>query len=145
MLDPSSFSTMTCGVKSLSPLGMENGIVCYSGSNVGAIAVYSCLSCRFTGSSYETCALKMGIGLAQHLCVIAVSHKLEIYTLPGFHPEGIIFGGGGGGGGGGGKLQEMGVALYTFLYNCPKFFGGSSPPWMKPCLPLCWLHYIYTF
>ena len=23
--------------------------------------------------------------------------------------------------GGGGKLQEMGVALYTFLYNCPKF------------------------
>lgn len=54
MLDPSSFSTMICGVKSLSPLGMENGIVCYSGSNVGAIAVYSCLSCRFTGSSYET-------------------------------------------------------------------------------------------
>ena len=37
----------------------------------------------------------------------------------------------------GGKLQEMGVALYTFLYNCPKFWGGSfppAPPWMKPCL-----------
>ena len=33
----------------------------------------------------------------------------------------------------GGKLQEMGVALYTFLYNCPKFGGGggggeASPP-----------------
>ena len=55
MLDTlSSNSTMTCGVKSLSPLRIENGIVCYSGSNVGAIAVYSCLSCRFTGSSYET-------------------------------------------------------------------------------------------
>ena len=38
---------------------------------------------------------------------------------PGFHPEGIILGG---------KLQEMGVALYTFLYNCPKFWGGSFPP-----------------
>ena len=29
---------------------------------------------------------------------------------------------------GGGKLQEMGVALYTFLYNCPKFWGGKLPP-----------------
>ena len=38
------------------------------------------------------------------------------------HPEGIILGGGGG------KLQEMGVALYTFLYNCPKFWGEASPP-----------------
>ena len=28
--------------------------------------------------------------------------------------------------GGGGKLQEMGVALYTFLYNCPKFGGGGG-------------------
>ena len=50
----------------------------------------------------------------------------------GFHPEGIILGGGGGG-----KLQEMGVALYTFLYNCPKLGGGggeaSPPPWMKLC------------
>ena len=27
---------------------------------------------------------------------------------------------------GGGKLQEMGVALYTFLYNCPKFWGWGE-------------------
>ena len=27
---------------------------------------------------------------------------------------------------GGGKLQEMGVVLYTFLYNCPKFGGGGG-------------------
>ena len=32
---------------------------------------------------------------------------------------------GGGGGGGGGELQEVGVALYTFLYNYPKFGGGG--------------------
>ena len=35
----------------------------------------------------------------------------------GFHPEGIILGG---------KLQEVGVALYTFLCNCPKFWGGGG-------------------
>ena len=41
--------------------------------------------------------------------------------MSGFHPEGIIWGGGG--------LQEMGVALYAFLYNFPKFWGESlSPP-----------------
>ena len=59
-----------------------------------------------------------------------VTHHIEMTGPPaGFHPEGIILGG---------KLQEMGVALYTFLYNCPKFWGGSfppppAPPWMKPC------------
>ena len=33
-------------------------------------------------------------------------------------------------GGGGVELQEMGMALYTFLYNCPKLWGGgeASPP-----------------
>ena len=33
----------------------------------------------------------------------------------------------------GGKLQEMGVALYTFLYNCPKFGGGGGS--FPPCPP----------
>ena len=49
--------------------------------------------------------------------------------MTGFRPEGIIFG----------EKQEMGVALYTFLYNCPKFWRGEgeAPPlphvrWMKP-------------
>ena len=57
----------------------------------------------------------------------------DLPLLSGFHPEGIIWGGGGGGGG---ELQEVGVALYTFLYNCPKFWGeASSPPlWMKSWL-----------
>ena len=53
-VDRTSPNTLACGMKSLSPLGIENGIVCYTGSNIGAIAVYSCLSCRFMGSSYET-------------------------------------------------------------------------------------------
>ena len=44
---------------------------------------------------------------------------MQLQGLPGFHPEGIILGG---------KLQEMGVVLYTFLYNCPKFWGGKLPP-----------------
>ena len=53
-----------------------------------------------------------------------VAYNLRIKALvarqqSGFHPEGIILGG---------KLQEMGVALYTFLYNCPKFWGEASPP-----------------
>ena len=52
-VDKRSSNTLTCGVKSLSFLRIENGIVCYTGNNTGAIAVYSCLSCRFTGSSYE--------------------------------------------------------------------------------------------
>ena len=47
-------TSLICGMKSLLSLGIENGIVCYTGNNAGAIAVYSCLSCRFTGSSYET-------------------------------------------------------------------------------------------
>ena len=56
VLDPLSSNTVTCGVKSFSPLGIDNGIVCYNGTNVGSIAVYSCLStsCHFTESSYET-------------------------------------------------------------------------------------------
>ena len=55
-LDQTSSNTLTstCSEKSLSPLGIENGIVCYTGNNIGAIAVYSCLSYCFTGSSYET-------------------------------------------------------------------------------------------
>ena len=48
---------------------------------------------------------------------------MQLQGLPGFHPEGIILGG---------KLQEMGVVLYTFLYNCPKFWGGSFPPPAPP-------------
>ena len=56
VLDPLSSNTVTCGVKSFSPLGIDNGIVCYNGTNVGSIAVYSCLStsCHLTESSYET-------------------------------------------------------------------------------------------
>ena len=53
-LDLTSSNTLICGMKSLLSLGIENGIVCYTGINAGAIAVYSCLSCHFTGSSYET-------------------------------------------------------------------------------------------
>ena len=52
---------------------------------------------------------------------------------PLYYDQGFIqresFFGGGGGGGGGGKLQEVGVTLYTFLYNCPKLGGrGKLPP-----------------
>ena len=53
-LGQTSSNTLTCGMKSLLSLGIENGIVCYTGNNAGAIAVYSCLSCHFIGSSYET-------------------------------------------------------------------------------------------
>ena len=78
--------------------------------------------------------------------------KMRIGYIAGFHPEGIIFGGG--------ELQEMGVASYTFLYNCPKFWGGGGgggggasplhppppppPPRMKPCI-VCMMsvHTIY--
>ena len=45
--------------------------------------------------------------------------------MTGFRPEGIIFG----------EKQEMGVALYTFLYNCPKFWRGEGeapPPAPRP-------------
>ena len=49
--------------------------------------------------------------------------------------RGNHFGGGGGGGGGGGKLQEMGVVLYTFLYNCPKFWGGGGGTSLCPPPP----------
>ena len=52
-LDQTSSNTLTRGLKSLLSLGIENGVVCYTGNNTGAIAVYSCLSCHFTGSSYE--------------------------------------------------------------------------------------------
>ena len=52
-LDQKSYNTLICGVKSLSLFGIENGIVRYTGNNTGDIAVYSCLSCCFTGSSYE--------------------------------------------------------------------------------------------
>lgn len=52
-LDLTSSNTLTCGLKSLLSLGIENGIV-YSGNNTGAITVYSCLSCHFTDSNYDT-------------------------------------------------------------------------------------------
>ena len=47
---------------------------------------------------------------------------------PEFHPEGIILGGGG-------KLQEVGVALYTLLYNCPKFGGVGGGSFLPPPPP----------
>ena len=60
---------------------------------------------------------------------VAMDAWEKVAMVAGFHPERIILGG---------KLQEVGVALYTFLYNCTKFWGGSFPPtpppplWMKP-------------
>ena len=54
VLDPRSSNMVMCGVKSFYPLGIKNGIVCYNGTDVGAIAVYSCLGCHFRESSYET-------------------------------------------------------------------------------------------
>jgi hypothetical protein len=50
----SSDTLLTCGANSVSPLGIEKGIVCYTGNNTGAIAVYLCPSCRFTDSGHET-------------------------------------------------------------------------------------------
>ena len=64
-------------------------------------------------------------------CYLQVNNNSVCILPTGFHPEGIILWGGGGGGGeggGGGKLQEVGVALYTLLYSCPKFWGGELPP-----------------
>ena len=59
--------------------------------------------------------------------IVTVSpDKSNVILRAGFHPEEIILGG---------KLQEMGVALYTFLYNCPKFWGGSFPPHPPPPPP----------
>ena len=34
------------------------------------------------------------------------------------------------------KLQEVGVALYTFLYNTPKFWGGGGGGGTPPSTPL---------
>ena len=75
--------------------------------------------------------------MAIHPETRAITHNYYQYimfessdSLAGFHPEGIILGG---------KLQEVGGALYTFLYNCPKFGGGgggggsfSPPPPLPP-------------
>ena len=40
-------------------LGIENGIVCYSGTEVGSVAFYSCISCGFNaimnGTSIRIC------------------------------------------------------------------------------------------
>ena len=53
--------------------------------------------------------------------------NVSIFTIyTGFHPEGTILGG---------KLQEVGVALYTFLYNCPNFFLGGGGGELPPALP----------
>ena len=51
-------TSVTCGA-SMHSLGISNGIVCYSGVDTGAIAVYSCFSCTSgiteRSPSFRTC------------------------------------------------------------------------------------------
>ena len=54
-----SIPNVTCG-DSYITVGIENGLVCYTGTEVGSIAVYYCFDCGFntvtkTGSSIRKC------------------------------------------------------------------------------------------